>query len=95
MPYNKKNKKQKKKQHRAAPPPPMAPAGDMYLQDQGRGGRSNKKNRGGARPRPDLEENEMDWVLDLIVNFMKSPRWRTPINDYIETHCVEFEEGVE
>lgn len=31
----------------------------------------------------------------MIVNFMKSPRWRTPINDFIDCHCIEFDEQIE
>lgn len=34
-------------------------------------------------------------MLDMIVNFMKSPRWRTPINDFIDCHCIEFDAEIE
>jgi len=35
------------------------------------------------------EEN--DWLLDAVLSFMKSPRWRAPVVSYIEEYCLVFD----
>ena len=32
---------------------------------------------------------------DLIMAYLRSPRWKTPVKNFIDEHCDEFEEGGE
>ncbi len=38
------------------------------------------------------EENEQDWILDTIVDYLKSPMWKNPILDFIDDHCISFDD---
>ena len=37
------------------------------------------------------EEAQLDWLYDYIVQFLKSPGWRTPIMIFIDENCVAFD----
>ena len=30
--------------------------------------------------------------MELIVRFLLSPKWKTPVKNFIDEHCIEFEE---
>ncbi len=34
---------------------------------------------------------ETDWIFDAIVNYLKSPKWRTPMLSFIEENCLVFD----
>ena len=36
------------------------------------------------------DEAALEWLYDYIVQFLKSPGWRTPIMLFIEQHCYLF-----
>jgi len=33
-----------------------------------------------------------DWVFDAILNYLKSPKWRTPMMSFMEENCLIFDE---
>ncbi len=33
-----------------------------------------------------------DWILDSITEFLKSPVWKNPILEFIDEHCIVFDE---
>lgn len=36
-------------------------------------------------------EGENDWFFDIIINFLRSPRWKTPIMSFLDEHCIQFD----
>ena len=36
-------------------------------------------------------EGENDWFFDIIINFLRSPRWKTPIMSFLDEHCINFD----
>jgi hypothetical protein len=30
------------------------------------------------------EEGENDWFFDIIINFLRSPRWKTPVMSFLD-----------
>jgi hypothetical protein len=32
-----------------------------------------------------------DWFFDIIINFLRSPRWKTPIMSFLDEHCIIFD----
>ena len=36
---------------------------------------------------PTGKEGENDWFFDIIINFLRSPRWKTPIMSFIDHYC--------
>ena len=32
-----------------------------------------------------------DWFFDMILNFLRSPRWVTPIMSFIDENCIVFD----
>ena len=32
-----------------------------------------------------------DWFFDMIINFLRSPRWKTPIMTFLDEHCIVFD----
>ena len=32
-----------------------------------------------------------DWFFDIIINFLRSPRWKTPIMSFLDEHCIVFD----
>lgn len=39
--------------------------------------------------------SEEDFLLDLIVGFVRSPTWSTPVNNFIDEHCIVFDSDEE
>jgi len=42
-------------------------------------------------PSKDHPEGEDDWFFDIIINFLRSPRWKTPIMSFLDEHCIIFD----
>ena len=36
-------------------------------------------------------EGENDWFFDIIINFLRSPRWKTPIMSFLDEYCIIFD----
>lgn len=36
------------------------------------------------------QPNELEWLLDCMVEYLKSPMWTTEICDFIDTYCIFF-----
>ena len=36
-------------------------------------------------------EGENDWFFDIIINFLRSPRWKTPIMTFLDENCLVFD----
>lgn len=32
-----------------------------------------------------------DWFFDIIINFLRSPRWKTPIMSFLDDNCLVFD----
>ena len=39
----------------------------------------------------DRPEGENDWFFDIIINFLRSPRWKAPIMSFLDEHCIIFD----
>jgi len=39
----------------------------------------------------DRVEDENDWFFDIIINFLRSPRWKTPIMSFLDEYCIIFD----
>ena len=39
----------------------------------------------------DKPEGENDWFFDIIINFLRSPRWKTPIMSFLDEYCIVFD----
>lgn len=37
-------------------------------------------------------EQDDNAYMQLIVGFLLSPKWKTPVKNFIDEHCIEFEE---
>jgi hypothetical protein len=37
------------------------------------------------------EEGENDWFFDIIINFLRSPRWKTPVMSFLDEYCIVFD----
>jgi hypothetical protein len=37
------------------------------------------------------EKETVNWLYDAIVQFLKSPGWKTPIMTFIDEHCILFD----
>jgi hypothetical protein len=37
------------------------------------------------------EEGENDWLFDSIINFLRSPLWKTPIMSFLDEYCIIFD----
>ena len=40
---------------------------------------------------PAKPEGENDWFFDIIINFLRSPRWKTPIMSFLDEYCIVFD----
>lgn len=40
---------------------------------------------------PEASEGENDWFFDIIINFLRSPRWKTPIMSFLDEYCIIFD----
>lgn len=34
--------------------------------------------------------NDFSWLLDVLVQYLKSPQWTTEICDFIDDNCISF-----
>lgn len=39
----------------------------------------------------DKPEGENDWFFDIIINFLRSPRWKTPVMSFLDEYCISFD----
>jgi hypothetical protein len=39
----------------------------------------------------EVPEGENDWFFDIIINFLRSPRWKTPIMSFLDEYCIIFD----
>ena len=39
----------------------------------------------------ETKEGENDWFFDIIINFLRSPRWKTPIMSFLDEYCIGFD----
>src|SRR5690606_19888447 len=39
--------------------------------------------------------NDDDFLHDFIFQFVESPTWTTPLNNFIDKHCVIFDDAME
>ena len=44
--------------------------------------------KGKPEPKP---EGENDWFFDIIINFLRSPRWKAPIMSFLDEYCIGFD----
>ena len=51
---------------------------------------SVNKNYDDFRSRRIDQDNDMSWLLDVLVEHIKSPRWTTEICDFIDDNCIAF-----
>ena len=35
--------------------------------------------------------NLQDWFFDMIINFLRSPRWKTPVMTFLDDNCIIFD----
>ena len=33
-----------------------------------------------------------DWFFDMIIGFLRSPRWKTPVMSFIDEYCTVFDD---
>ena len=45
----------------------------------------------GSKDKEEKKEGENDWFFDIIINFLRSPRWKTPIMSFLDEHCIIFD----
>lgn len=34
---------------------------------------------------------EGDWFFDMIIGFLRSPRWKTPVMSFLDEYCIVFD----
>mmetsp|Transcript_4809 Transcript_4809/g.5863 ORF Transcript_4809/g.5863 Transcript_4809/m.5863 type:complete len:140 (+) Transcript_4809:198-617(+) len=37
------------------------------------------------------ENNDMEWILEIMTEFLQSPMWKNPIISFVEEKCIVFE----
>jgi hypothetical protein len=52
---------------------------------------STKKPGDTATATEEEPEGENDWFFDIIINFLRSPRWKTPIMSLLDEYCIIFD----
>jgi len=35
--------------------------------------------------------DESDWFFDVIIGFLRSPRWKTPVMSFLDDQCIAFD----
>lgn len=35
--------------------------------------------------------DESEWFFDMIIGFLRSPRWKTPVMSFLDEYCISFE----
>ena len=39
----------------------------------------------------EIQDGDHDWFFDIIINFLRSPRWKTPIMSFLDEYCIIFD----
>jgi hypothetical protein len=39
----------------------------------------------------EIKDGDHDWFFDIIINFLRSPRWKTPIMSFLDEYCIVFD----
>lgn len=39
----------------------------------------------------DETNDELEWLYDSLIGFLKSPMWQTPIKTFIDENCIIFD----
>jgi len=39
--------------------------------------------------------DNLEWLYDYLLQFLKSPGWRVPILNFIDQFCYQFEDSAE
>lgn len=47
---------------------------------------------GGQTQTPEGKPEEGDWFFDMIIGFLRSPRWKCPIMSFIDEFCTVFDD---
>jgi len=34
---------------------------------------------------------EQDWFFDMIIGFLRSPRWKAPVMSFLDENCIVFD----
>ena len=42
-----------------------------------------------------IMDQNLDWLYDYLLQFLKSPGWRIPILNFIDKYCYQFEDSNE
>jgi len=37
------------------------------------------------------ENDESEWFFDMIIGFLRSPRWKTPVMSFLDENCIKFD----
>jgi len=37
------------------------------------------------------ESDESEWFFDMIIGFLRSPRWKTPVMSFLDENCIQFD----
>ena len=40
-------------------------------------------------------DNDQEWILDIISEYLQSPIWKNPIIGFIDENCIIFEDAEE
>ena len=32
-----------------------------------------------------------EWFFDMIIGFLRSPRWKTPVMSFLDEFCIQFD----
>lgn len=35
--------------------------------------------------------DESEWFFDMIIGFLRSPRWKTPVMSFLDEYCISFD----
>lgn len=42
-----------------------------------------------------MSDDASDWFFDVIIGFLRSPRWKTPVMSFLDEKCIVFDGGDE
>ena len=68
---------------------------DKNLQPQGRThGESPTQEpaEGVSQPNTTFLSFSQDWFFDMIIGFLRSPRWKTPVMSFLDEYCTVFDD---
>lgn len=40
-------------------------------------------------------QNDMEWILEIMTEYLQSPIWKNPIISFVEDKCMVFEDTEE